>query len=307
MVESLRRHGGRFADVPVWAITPRYGPRLTNRTLEQFSRLNVTHHTLHERGSYSWYNLWNKIASMNYAEAHAQTDYLGFIDSDILLTGEPEQLIASDFAARIHAFKHIGTTGPGDPKEAFWAEICRIAGVELDDLPWVQTRQDKERIRLYFNSGVFTYRRGLNFAKLWAEICLSILDARIGEAESKSFFVEQVSLGLALTRSGLGWKPLPAAYNYDVASWDVANWEENDDAADFAEAISLHYHDSMKPHFWPQFLELLRISHPQLYQWLSLLEPATDSSSKSAQLLAKSLKIKRVAQRNKYHSQCKLI
>ena len=309
MVESLRRHGGRFADAPVWAITPRYGPRLAPQTLKRFAELRVEHHTIREGGDYDWYNLWNKIASMKYVEARAKTDYVAFIDSDILVTGEPTALIAGDFTARVHSFKHIATTGPHDPKERFWAEACQIANINIDDLPWVETFQDRQRIRLYFNSGVFSYRRDSNFAQQWSKTCMSILDARIAEAESKSFFIEQTSLGLALIRSGLSWEELPVSHNYDVASWDVDRWQEerNNDKDVFAEAVMLHYHDAMKSHFWSQFLELLEESHSQAYSWLSSLPPVVDPAPTIAQVLSKSLKIKRVLQRDSFHSQCQLL
>ena len=252
---------------------------------------------MRERHPYLWYGMWNKLAATNYAEANAQSEYLAFVDSDVLFAKEPDQLVSADFSACIHPTKHLGTSGPDDPNEALWRALCEVVNVNIDDLPWVETNVDHERIRLYFNAGIFSYRRATGLGKQWAQFCRRILDARVGQAESKNYFAEQISLGLALSQLDLQWRDLPRSHNFDVASW-----EQNEEFAEMSSAHLLHYHDSMNPHFWPQFLGLLERTHPQLHQWLQPLGPAVDPSGKAAQMLAKSIKIKRVLQRNRYQS-----
>ena len=117
MVESLRRHGGSWAQTPVWAITPRFGPSIARATREKFSQLSIEHRVIREPHPYQWFGMWNKIAAVSYAEEHAQTEYMAFIDSDVLFTGEPDQLVGSDFSACVHGNQHLGTTGPGDANE----------------------------------------------------------------------------------------------------------------------------------------------------------------------------------------------
>ena len=301
MVESLRRFGGRFAQTPMYAVTPRPGPSLARATLGEFERLGVKHINLREAHSYQWYQMWNKIEALNYVEAQVDTEYLGFIDSDVIFTGEPDQLVHGDLTASIHGNKHLATSGPGDSNENFWVALCEVAGLAIDDLPWVNTSIDDVRIRLYFNAGVFSYRRQTRFSAQWAQVCRDILDARVGQIESKTHFVEQISFGLTVAKSGIEWHRMPYSHNFDLASWD-----KNDDKVELARARVWHYHDAMGAHFWPQFLALAEELQPQIYPWLRELGPLADPASKTKQLLAKSLKARRVLQRNRYQKQMNL-
>lgn len=47
--QSLRKFGGRFADCKVFAVTPRFGPALSHRTLKAFESLGVEHLEVHQR------------------------------------------------------------------------------------------------------------------------------------------------------------------------------------------------------------------------------------------------------------------
>ena len=301
MIESLRRHGGRWSQTQVWAITPRFGPSLAPATLKKFDELNVNYQILREKHPYIWFSMWNKMAALTHVEAKVQTDYVAFIDTDVIFTGEPEQLVSGDFSACVHGTKHLGTSGPDDANEALWKAQCDVAGISVDDLPWVQTPVDGARIRLYFNSGIFSYRRVTGYGKQWADVCRAILDARVGQSASKNHFTDQIALSLALAKSGLSWQPLPRSHNFDVASW-----EKNEDTAGIAGARLLHYHDAMGAHFWPQFLALIEKAHPELHAWLQPLGPAVDPSPKATQMMAKALKTKRVLERNKYQSKMNL-
>ena len=171
----------------------------------------------------------------------------------------------------------------------------------IDELPWCETNVDHQRIRLYFNSGIFSYRRATGFGAQWAQVCRRILDARVGQRESKNHFTDQIALGLALAQLKLDWRDLPRSHNFDMASW-----EKNDDSQGLACARLLHYHDAMNPHFWPQFLRLIESAQPQLYQWLQPLGPVVDPSGRASKSWAKSLKIKRVLERNRYQSKMTL-
>ena len=153
-------------------------------------------------------SLWNKTVAMSYLEARATTDYVAFVDSDVLFAGEPEALVSGEFTACVHSTKHLASSGPEDARDPLWAQLCRVAKVELDDLPWVETHFDRARIRLYFNSGVFSYRRDSGFGQAWAQLCRALLDARVGPSDSKNHFLEQISLGLALVQAGLQWQPI---------------------------------------------------------------------------------------------------
>src|SRR5262249_55866667 len=90
MVESLRRWGGRFAQAPVIAVTPRFGPSLRHSTLRKFDDLHVQYVRKNVARKYSWYNFLNKPLSLNVAEEHAKTDIMVWLDADVFVTGAPE-------------------------------------------------------------------------------------------------------------------------------------------------------------------------------------------------------------------------
>ena len=125
MVESLRRFGGRFAQTPMYAVTPRPGPSLAPATLGEFERLSVKHLNLRGSHPYHWYNLWNKIEALTHLETRVDTEYMGFVDSDVIFTGEPEHLVHGDLTASVHGTKHLATSGPDDSNENFWGRCAK--------------------------------------------------------------------------------------------------------------------------------------------------------------------------------------
>ena len=64
MVESLRRWGGQFAQSPVVAVTPRFGPPLAAKTRRAFGALNVEHYRFHADNQYAWKSFLNKHYAM---------------------------------------------------------------------------------------------------------------------------------------------------------------------------------------------------------------------------------------------------
>ncbi|MGO7983772.1 hypothetical protein ACC691_38675, partial [Rhizobium johnstonii] len=92
---------------------------------------------------------------------------------------------------------NIGSTGPGDENEPYWEKVCRAGGIAIDDLPWVRTTADAERIRLYWNSGVFSYRPESGFLDAWEHMIQQLLDSTEASTIDKVFWTDQVALGLA--------------------------------------------------------------------------------------------------------------
>ena len=90
MIESLRRWGGAFARAPVYAVTPRYDAPLSRATHENFKRLDVRHLYLACKTPYSWFKYYNKPIALDAADAVADTETIAWLDSDILIVGEPE-------------------------------------------------------------------------------------------------------------------------------------------------------------------------------------------------------------------------
>ena len=113
-------------------------------------------------------------------------------------------------------------------------------------------------MRLYFQAGVFVYRRGIGFSQHYLDTCTKALDARFGFAHNAEHFTDQVRLGLSMFSAGLRWKQLPFDHNFPVASFLPPSTRPHP----LSEARILHYHDSMEVSQWPGLLARLEEAHP---------------------------------------------
>ena len=272
MVESLRRWGGKFANAPLVAVTPRLGPPLARKTLKTFERFNVEYLPFQAKSRYSWFKYVNKPYALVAAEERSTSEFIGWLDSDLLFLGEPDKLMLNDgedFVA-CASDKNIGTSGPGDPFDPYWKEICQIVGIDIEDLPWITTQMEGKRIRLYWNSGVFVYRRKTAFGKHHLETSIQLLDARLVNQNAGIFFTDQVALGLAMVKMGLSWRDLPFSHNYTMSSLIHSEWYNREQ---HQEARILHYHDCMWPPFWPEFIKCMGDTHKDVADWLTSLGP----------------------------------
>ena len=306
MVESLRKFGGRFANVPLFAVTPRYGPVLSRHTRRLFDRYEVQYLRPLRPQPYTWFNYYNKPLALVYAEEHIRTTAVGFLDSDVVVVREPEKLILGedlDLLAFPVEIKEMGTTGPGDPYEEFWRECCRILGIDLEALPWITTAQTGHRLRMYFNSGVFVYRRSTGFAREYLRLCRKLMDSGVGtEAPGYGLgFKEQASVAFAVMTLGLRWTELPYSHNYPMSSGIHDRYYSPERLRD---ARIVHYHDAMWPQFWPTFLGCMRETHPEVGTWLASLGPMTNQSGWGARLLARYLRSSRGRQADRYRASC---
>lgn len=306
LVESLRKFGGRYADAPLFAITPRSGPPLAPSTRALFTRCDVRHIRRNFPSRYPWFNYYNKPLALVAAEDHITTGSVCFLDSDLLVVREPallELAAEEDFLAFPVEDKEMGTTGPGDPFEGLWRAACATLGLDLESLPWVTTAQTGHRIRLYFNSGIFVYRHGSGFPARFLDATTRLMDAHIGTA-AKGYtegFKEQASIMFASRLMGLRWRALPYAYNYPMSSLTHAQWYEREA---LQAATVVHYHDAMWPHFWDTFMRSMADTHPAVHEWLLALGPMQNIAPLPYRVLGKFLRKWRQRAGRRYTASC---
>src|SRR3954453_10661309 len=84
LAESLRRWGGAFAQCPVVAVTPRFGPPLGRATRRGLKQLGVEHWRLTARNQHAWFGFLNKPAAIEAVEERARTPLLAWLAGDIL-------------------------------------------------------------------------------------------------------------------------------------------------------------------------------------------------------------------------------
>lgn len=308
MVESLRRWGGSLAGAPVFAVTPRRGPGLAAKTLETFERLSVRYLRRAPKSEYSWFHFYNKPVALAMAEEEAQTDAIGWLDSDLLVVGEPEALSlrdGEDFCA-CASDKEMGSSGPDDPYDPLWRANCRALGIDVDALPWLVTEQEGARIRLYWNSGVFVYRRSIRFGAHFLKTCTRLMDAR-NRTSAPGFSIginEMSAVGLSVHLLGLKWRALPYSHNYSVGSKTHATWYREEQ---LRAARIVHYHDAMWPWFWDTFLQCMRSTHPPVGDWLAGLGPMLNEAPWGSRVWGKVLRSLRDRKWRAYLKSCKVV
>jgi hypothetical protein len=299
MAESLRAFGGALADAEILGVTPRFGPPLSRKTRRRFAELGVRHERLRSHPRYAWYHYLNTPISLAAAEELTDADILCWTDSDLLFMDEPSELLLGDdldFIAGSTDNGVVGTTGPGAEYEDDWRRLCELLEIDIDSLPWVVTHLEEQRIRLYFQAGLFAYRRGMGFSRFYLDMCTEALDRHFGFQNSGENYIDQVCLGLAVHEMGMRWRQLDPSHNFPMASF----LPHADRPDDLARARVLHYHDSMEPHFWAACLQRLAPAHPDISAWLLERGPLANAAPKPWRLVTQGLRVARGVPRRRY-------
>jgi hypothetical protein len=299
--ESLRAFGGALADSEILAITPRFGPPLSGSTRRRFRELGVRHERLRSHPKYAWYHYLNTPIALAAAEELSEADIICWADSDLLIMDEPRELLLApdlDFIAGSIDDGVIGTTGPDSPHDADWRRLCELLDIDVESLPWVTTHMDQERIRLYFQAGVFAYRRGMGFSQFYLDMCTDVLDTGFGFSHKAENYTDQVCLGLAAHKMGLRWRQLDTSHNFPMASF----LPQYDRPEQLAKTVVLHYHDAMQPEFWDTCLERLAATRPEIHAWLKDRAPLGDPAPAPSRLVRQALRIARGVPRRRYRA-----
>jgi hypothetical protein len=307
LVESLRRWGGQFADASIIAVTPRFGPPLMRKTYQFFEKHCVEYVRFYAKSSYSWFPYLNKPFALVAAEERTSSEYIVWLDSDLLFLDEPNQLIlkeGEDFLS-CAAYQSAGTSGPDNPFEPYWQEVCRTVGLEIDDLPWMTTQMEGKRIRLYWNGGVLAYRRSTNFAKHYLQTCIQLFEARmVANFEAFTFGLhEQSAVSLTVVKRGLSWRDLHYSHDYAMST-QLRKWYKEED---LKAAKILHYHHFMWSDLWSEFLQRMRVTHPKVADWLDPIGPMKNEASIYCRSMSKILKDYRARQESAYRKLCRTI
>jgi hypothetical protein len=300
MAESLRRFGGRFADVDVIAVRPRPGPPLAPATRRSMIDLGVRYLEANPATPYTWHHYMNKPQALVAAESAVDTDAILWLDSDVIILREPADLALPDgvdFVASAPDTGIIGSHGPDDANDVFWARIAALFGRRLEDLPWLTTG-DGHRIRFYVNAGVFTYRRATGLGAALVDDFERAMAQGVARRHDEVHYMDQVILGLTVLRLGLTWRDVSNASNFPVLS----HLPENFDPALVAPVSVLHYHDSMTPEWYPRLLATLAASHPDVHDWLAPLGPVEDPVSLRWRAYRETLRLARGVERRRYYA-----
>jgi hypothetical protein len=249
---------------------------------------------VNDRRDYSWYHYLNKPVALRAAEGIVETELVAFLDSDTLVLGEPASLLLEDgvdFTACISDIELGGTTGPGHPSEEGWRRVCELAGTSVDHLPWVEAPLDRVRMRLYFNSGVMAYRRSKRLGALQLDLLTRVFEEGVQLDGSATRMLEQVVLAPLAVARGIAWQALPFSHNTAMISYTPYVPDH------LREAVVLHYHDSMSPSRWAEFMARMEVERPESAEWLRAAGPIVNPARYPQRAAGEVLRIARGVRR----------
>jgi hypothetical protein len=240
LARSIRRFGGTLADAPVYAVAPRAGREPAPSTITALQDLGVTTVVEHLNLEHPDYGMANKWAAGRWAEEHADTDVLVFVDSDTFFCADPTAFRLPDgidLAVRPVDRKDKGSTGTGDERDAYWLRMYDLTGVTAR--PWVETSNGQQRIRAYFNGGLVVTRRDQRLFSAWYEDFLAL--ERSGHLPPEGIgYLDQLALGATVARHWERTIVLDWRYDYPLPHRSVL--AEPARSAAFEDLVHVHYH-----------------------------------------------------------------
>lgn len=234
---TMRRNMGALANAAVWAYSPRPGVDVAPWIREVMEHFEVRHITEPLNARWPDYPLANKPFALAHAEEHCQTDYVVFLDSDILAWREPSAFLLPadiDISLVPDGTKTTASAGPGDPREEYWTRLYALTGATAR--PFVTTILSREYVRGTWNSGVVPLRRSAGIAQHWRDTMVEMLEHDFAPREA-SYLRENNLLSAIATAHYDRFRELSFAYNYPVQNWD--RMTENGIAPE--EAVLWHY------------------------------------------------------------------
>lgn len=269
MLRSLRRFGGALRHAPVMVVVGRRGAPLRASTRAALDELGAEL-CMADAGDNPapWFNYANKVAAVALADRRATTSTIAWLDSDVIVAGEPAALQlgeGEDFAARCEVLPPAVHQG-SRKNEAYWIALCGLLGTAYEALPWIDRGDGRPPQRMYFNSGVFAWRRGSAFAPAYAQAFRRLLSSRLAQADGSFFTADQVVLAPVVVREGLRWRHLGYRDHHMVFQGLLDGPMA---APPMGESALLHYSGSLKPPHRERFLSRLQAELPEVSAWLA--------------------------------------
>lgn len=231
---TMRRNMGALADAPVRAYAPRPGRGVAAWLREIMETLSIEYIDEPLNAAHADYALANKPLALAHAEETSSTEFVVFLDTDILAWREPSAFLFDDgvdIGLIPDTTKTTASAGPGDPFESYWMQLYDLVGATAR--PFVVTTLTKERVRGTWNSGVVPLRRSAGIAAQWREALLRLLADDFAPAQAV-YLRENNVLSAVGTAHYDRLVELPVAYNYPVQNWDTM-------ATPPEEAVLWHY------------------------------------------------------------------
>jgi hypothetical protein len=271
LCESLRTFGGRYRESAILAVSPRPGLAPGREARARLEALGATCVVEPLNLTGSPYGAINRIVAGAWAERTLPHPYLALLDTDTVLVGEPD-LVRADAGVRPVDVKGATSSGAGDPRDAYWARLCRLGGIDLARLPMISTTIDRVRIRASYNAGFTLVRRELGILAATREVFFASLadglrpspaagldilasTGRVGRVASEWWGSSQAALSVAIWSKTSDVHTYDARYNVPLNNLAAAgsSWPTGRRFA----PVLLHYHHLAEAGYRPQLRQVL--------------------------------------------------
>jgi hypothetical protein len=259
LFESIRLYTGRFRNCAIYALSPRSGHGISDRARRKLDELRVIYIDAILNTECPEYGSANRVAAAAYIETIYSHEVLVILDSDTLFLREPTDiLLTSDISVAVRPVdvKGMCTSGPTDPFDRYWRDLCKCCGVEYDKLPWIEAFVDQCRIKASYNAGLVVARANLGIMQEWADFFFASIRQNLRPyAHDRSFRAgagwvdstasrlwgsNQAALSLAIWSKTKKVLELEPTYNYPLTLHDQINHGRR--RGIFPNLVHVHYH-----------------------------------------------------------------
>ena len=259
LFESIRFYTGRFRVCSIYALSPRSGHGISESTRRKLEKLEVTYIDAILNTECREYGSANRVAAAAYIEKEHAHEILVILDSDTLFLREPRELLLPpnvDVAVRPVDLKGMCSSGPTDPFDIYWRDLCHCCGVGYDEIPWIESFVDRCRIKASYNAGLVIVRGKLGIMRQWADFFFTAVrqgltphteDRRfragagwVDSVASRLWGSNQAALSLAIWSKTRHVQELEPTYNYPLTLHDQIKPKDRDRI--FPNLVHVHYH-----------------------------------------------------------------
>ncbi|WP_322418577.1 class I SAM-dependent methyltransferase [Mesorhizobium huakuii] len=254
LCESIRCFAGSYSRSPITAVSPRSSRRPSPLTIDRFEQLGVDYLPVEIDSCCPQYGPSYQIHSLAHAERRTGPPIIIQLDSDAVFIAEPDFSLGTfSAAARPVDSKGMCTTGPDDPFDPYWRELCALAGVDYEHLPLVRTSVTGQAVRASYNGGLVAAKRASGLFQRTEDIFRKLIAANmkpwagaeptyntgtgILQGEATSFWgTSQAAFSLAAVAGNHSVRLLPATHNFPLHNFNPAT------APDPARLVHIHHH-----------------------------------------------------------------
>ena len=259
LFESIRRYTGRFRHSPIYALSPRAGYGISASARSKLDELGVVYIDEILNGDCPEYGSANRVAAAGYVEQQHPHDILVILDSDTLFLREPNEILLRpnvDVAVRPVDVKGMCTSGPTDPFDAYWRDLCRCCGVDYNQIPAIESFVDRCRIKASYNAGLVIVRGNLGIMQRWSSFFFTSVRQQlkpyahdrnfrsgagwVEPAASRLWGSNQAALSLAIWSTTTNVKELEPTYNYPLTVHEQI--DKGRRKRIFPNLVHVHYH-----------------------------------------------------------------